>query len=448
MGGGLGQVPDRRLDYEALIDFRQHPRYNPQGRGTFIAGRPLHRTNIVRIGITLQSLNLRWGGIRVYSEEVVKHLLQIDRHNEYFLFYPGFGTAPDYLGQYLGRYANVTEVDTSFSKTRSGLFWDHVVVPRVAREHRVDVVFNPFLSVPIPGAFKKVMVMHNVEYHLIPKVYDWKMYTRWWFLEKAIMPAADRVISISNVMTQDFRRTVKYPFENVRTVYHGVNQKFKPVRDPDALAAVKAKFQLPEQFMLFVGHIYPQKNFANLVRALHHIGDALPHKLVVIGRPRWRYKEILQVVDELHLKDRIVFLNEVPNDYLPAVYSQAACLIYPSLYESFGLVQLEAMACGCPVVGANAGAIPEVSGNAALLFDPYDPADMAQKIVSMLSTAGLRDTYIDRGFARAKEFTWERCARETLKVLEDVVAQLTGANESLLLGLIRAQRRSISIATN
>ncbi len=376
----------------------------------------------MRIAITLQSLNLRWGGIRVYSDEVVKHLLQIDRANEYFLFYPGFGTAPQSIGQYRATYQNVTEIDTGFAPMRSGLFWDHIVVPRCARRYGVDVVFNPFLSVPIPGRFKKVMVMHNVEYHLIPKVYDWKMYTRWWFLENAIMPAADRVISISNTMTRDFRRTVKYPFENVRTIYHGVNEKFKPVRDPDTLAAMKSKYSLPDEFILFVGHIYPQKNFANLVRALHAIGDKLPHKLVVIGRPRWRYKEILEVVDQLKLQDRIVYLNEVVNSDLPAVYSQAACLAYPSLYESFGLVQLEAMACACPVVGADAGAIPEVSGDAALLFDPHDHQDIAEKIVRMLTTPGLRETYVERGLARAREFTWERCARETLKVLEEVVA--------------------------
>ena len=376
----------------------------------------------MRIGITLQSLNLRWGGIRVYSDEVVRYLLAGDRKNEYFLFYPGFGTAPQYLGQYKDKYPNVHEVATGFGAARSGLFWDHVVVPREAKRHKVDVVFNPFLSVPIPGKFKKVMVMHNVEYHLIPKVYDWKMYTRWWFLENAVMPAADRVISISNVMTRDFRRTVKYPFENVRTVYHGVNDKFKPVRDAAALAAMKAKYSLPDDFILFVGHIYPQKNFANLVRALHEIGGRLPHQLVVIGRPRWRYKEILQVVEDLKLKDRILFLSEVSNDDLPAVYSQAACLVYPSLYESFGLVQLEAMASGCPVVGADAGAIPEISGDAALLFDPHKPAEMADRIVSMLTQPGMREEYVRRGFARAKEFTWERCAAETLKVLEDVVA--------------------------
>jgi glycosyltransferase involved in cell wall biosynthesis len=169
-----------------------------------------------------------------------------------------------------------------------------------------------------------------------------------------------------------------------------------------------------------VGHIYPQKNFANLVRALHLLAPKIPHNLVVVGRPRWRYQETLQVIDDLKLHHRIQFLQEVSNDDLPALYNLATCLVYPSLYESFGLVQLEAMACGCPVVGANAGAIPEISGDAALLFDPYKPEEMAEKLLAMLRDAPLRNAYIQKGFARAKEFTWERCAAETLNILTEV----------------------------
>lgn len=375
----------------------------------------------MRIGIPLQSLNLRAGGIRVYTEEVVSHLLHLDRDNEYILLYPDFGDARHRSGQYSTTYKNVTEVVTGAARVSSGVYWDQITLPRVARQHSIDVLFNPFLSVPVAGRFKKVMVMHNVEYHLIPKVYDWKMYARWWFLETAILPAADRVISISNVMTQDFRRTVKYPIDNVRTVHHGVSKKFQVIRDTEMLQGMKAKYQLPDAFLLFIGHIYPQKNFGNLVRALHLLAPTIPHRLVVIGRPRWRYQEALQVIDELKLQDRIQFLNEVGNDDLPAIYNLATCLVYPSLYESFGLVQLEAMACGCPVAGANAGAIPEISGGAALLFDPYQPDDMAAKILRLVQEPKLRHDFIEKGVARAREFTWERCAAKTLQVLQEVV---------------------------
>ncbi len=115
-------------------------------------------------------------------------------------------------------------------------YWDQVVIPRVARQYGVDVVFNPHLTVPIRGRFGKVMIMHNVEYHLIPKVYNWRMYTWWYLLEHMIMPAADRVISLSHAMTADFRKYVKYPIAQVRTIYHGVSDKFRVETDCERLS--------------------------------------------------------------------------------------------------------------------------------------------------------------------------------------------------------------------
>jgi glycosyltransferase involved in cell wall biosynthesis len=376
----------------------------------------------MRIGVTLQSLKLRWGGIRVYTEEIVKHLLELDRENEYILIYPSFGPPHNLLGLYCREYKNVTEVKTTFSRIPSGVYWDQIIIPKIARQYNIDILFNPFLSVPFFGEFKKVMIMHNIEYHIIPKVYDWKMCTRWFFLEKILVPAADRIISISNVMTQDFCRVVKYPIENVRTIYHGVSEKFRAVQDGKKLQEAKEKYRLPEEFILFVGHIYPQKNFANLIKAFNIIAKKIPHKLVVVGQPRWKYKSDLTLIESLKLHDRMHFLPFVPNDDLPAIYTLACCFVYPSLYESFGLAQLEAMACGCPVVAARAGAIPEVSGDAAMLFDPYNPEEMGEAILKTVSDSDFRRFLIEKGLARAKEFTWDRCASETLNVLMEVVS--------------------------
>ena len=151
----------------------------------------------MRIGITLQSMDQTWGGIGIYTEEIVSHLLKLDKKNEYVLIYPGFGAARKLYGRFSRKHKNATEVDTEFSRIPSGLFWDQVIVPKLGKSYGIDVLFNPFLSVPIWGRFKKVMIMHAVEYHTVPKVYDWKLYARWCFLEKIILPAADRVISIS-----------------------------------------------------------------------------------------------------------------------------------------------------------------------------------------------------------------------------------------------------------
>ena len=345
--------------------------------------------------------------------------MQADPDNEYVLLYPGFGGPRKRLGQFR-RFPNALEVDTEESRVPSGTYWDQVVVPRVAKRYGVDALFNPFMSVPIRGKFGKVMIMHNVEYHTVPNVYDFQMYARWKFLEKVILPAADRVISISKVMTADFERCMSYPIDQVRTIYHGVSDKFRRVEDPERLERARAHYVLPEKFLLFVGNLYPQKNFRTLARAFARLKDEIPHKLLVAGRPRWKYDADLELIKELKIADRVDFLHFVPNDDLPLIYSLADCFVYPSLYESFGLAQLEAMACGCPVVGADSGAIPEVTAGAALLFPPTDDAALAETLRRVLGDRKLRCELIAKGYTRAADFPWSRCARETLDVIREV----------------------------
>jgi len=395
------------------------------------------------IGIMMQSYNEVMGGIGVYTQEIVRALLDSDSTNQYLLIFPGFGGARAHRGEFRGR-KNVTEIETYFPRLPAFLYstpalawiprllkkvralvpletyWDQIVVPRVAKQYGVDVLFNPHLTVPIRGRFGKVMVLHNVEYHLIPNVYNWRMYIWWYLLEHRIMPAADRVISISNVMTADFRRHVKYPIEQVRTIYHGVRDKFRVETDAARLARAREQYALPDRFVLFVGRLYPQKNFGTLARAFALVKDTIPHRLIVAGQPRYKFEGELNVLGELGIDDRVDFLGHVPNDDLPLLYNMADCFVYPSFYESFGLAQLEAMACGCPVIGANTGAIPEVTGGAALLFDPHSPEELAQAILKVTCEPEVRRDLVQRGLARAREFTWERTARETLEVFKEL----------------------------
>jgi glycosyltransferase involved in cell wall biosynthesis len=374
----------------------------------------------MRIAITLQSLDQTWGGIGIYTEEIVKHLLRVDQENEYVLIYPGFGAARNLRGRYR-RHKNAIEIETEHSRVPSGAYWDQVIVPKVARQHGIDVLFNPFLSVPIRGRFKKVMILHGVEHHVVSDTFDLERHVRWFLRDHVIIPAADRVISISNVMTEVIRRFLRYPIEQVRTIYHGVSEKFRVISDPERLEQARDEYELAEDFILFVGQLYPQKNFATLVRALHRIRTEIPHRLVVVGRPRWKYHADLDLIRELGMDDRVDFLHFVPNDDLPLIYSLAGCFVYPSLYEAFGLAQLEAMACGCPVIAARAGAIPEICGDAALLFDPGRPEELGEAIVRVVGDPEFRNDLVAKGLAHAKKFTWERCARQTLEVLREVV---------------------------
>lgn len=375
----------------------------------------------MKIGITLQSLDPTWGGIGIYTEEIVRHLLRIDRRNEYLLIYPGFGPARARIGQFKRKYANVEEIVTPGLRLPVATFWDQVVLPRTLRAHKVDVLFNPYWSVPVRGAYKKVIIMHAVERHTLGDVFDLKRRVQQAIREAVLIGSADRIISISQVMTHDLQLHMNVPGSKIRTVHHGLDEKFRVIRDRRALARMRAEYRLPDKFILFVGHIYPQKNFGNLLRAFKTIAGDLPHDLVIAGQPRWRFAEDYALIEQLGLKDRVQFLYFVENDHLPYLYNLASCFVFPSFYEAFGLALVEAMACGCPVAAADAGAIPEVADGAALLFDPHAVGEIEAAVRRLLTDPLCRRQQVERGLERARDFSWERCAAETLAVLEEVV---------------------------
>ncbi len=374
----------------------------------------------MRIGIMLQSL-LHFGGIGIYTRQIVKQLPHIDINNEYIMLYPSFGESSRMFGQFKS-YNNVQEV-YSKSLVPHALYWDNFVVPRVVKEYHIDLLFNPFLSVPFVGDVKKIFVMHGHEWFTMPEVF--------WLWErltgpirmKMVMKAADRVISISNTLTALLIRTTGLPGSKFTTIYHGVDGKFRPITNRSLLQSVKAHYALPEKFILFVGGLYPQKNFAALIEAFSLMARDIPHQLVVAGKTRWKYRRDLQCVMEKGLADRVQVLGWVDPQEIPALYSLADCFVYPSLYEGFGLCLVEAMACGCPTVAAATGALPEIAQDAAVLVDPHDYVGMKDAILRVIADQDWRQQLIQRGLVRAKDFTWEKCAEETLKVFYEVIAE-------------------------
>jgi glycosyltransferase involved in cell wall biosynthesis len=371
----------------------------------------------MRIGIMLQSL-CHLGGIGIYTKEIVKNLINIDRNTQYILIYPSFGQAHKLFGQF-SSYENVVEV-YSKSLVPHAIYWDNFIVPQIAKEYHIDLIFNPFLSVPIPGDFKKIFVMHGHEWFTMPEVF--------WLSERvigkmrmrAIMKTADKIISISNTMTALCAQKTGLPDSKFRTIYHGVDESFRPITDNTILDVVKQKYNLPEKFILFIGGLYPQKNFSALVKAFSLMVNDVPHQLVVAGKARWKYKNDLKLIEEKGLETRIQLLGWVNPEEIPALYNLADCFVYPSLYEGFGLCLVEAMATGCPVVAASTGALPEIAQDAALLVDPQNHPQMQEAILKVISDTGLRHDLIQKGRLRAKDFTWEKCAEETLKLFYEV----------------------------
>jgi glycosyltransferase involved in cell wall biosynthesis len=237
---------------------------------------------------------------------------------------------------------------------------------------------------------------------------------------KTLMPrflrTADAIIAVSECSRRDAVRLYHLPPDKIRVIYEGVDPKFAPVTDAEKLSEVRAKYNLPDGFIVHVGTIEPRKNLPLLFEAVKELN----YPLVVAGRLGWLTEPILAKVKELGLEDRVTFTGFVADEDLPALISVATALAMPSKYEGFGLPVLEALACGTPVVASNTASLPEVGGEAALYARPDDVRSWINLLDRVTRDADLRSAMREKGFKQAAKFKWEKMARETVKVYQQL----------------------------
>jgi len=237
------------------------------------------------------------------------------------------------------------------------------------------------------------------------------------------LKTADKIITVSNSTKNDLMNHFNIPKEKIRVIFEAADEKFKSLNNKET-KEVKYKYHLNFPFILYVGGLAVHKNIPALIKAFYKVKKkGIQHKLVITGTKRWKYKEIFETIDKLDLQNDVVFTGYVSDEDLPALYNAADLFVYPSIYEGFGLPPLEAMACGTPVITSNTSSLPEVVGDAGIMVDPYDVNGLADAMHEVLANEGLRANMIKNGLERAKMFSWEKCARETLKVYEEVYNQ-------------------------
>jgi len=236
-----------------------------------------------------------------------------------------------------------------------------------------------------------------------------------------MMRRLTRVISVSESTQRDLESFAGVDPGRIRVVYNGADLKRFITRDRTAArAVVSEELGLPDDFLLYLARLeHPGKNHVRLLEAFDRLKreTGLPHKLVLVGS-RWNGAELIEAkVKELGLEKDVIFPGFVPNETLPALYAAADALVFPSLFEGFGIPVLEAMACGTPVCASNVSSIPEVVGNAGLLFDPLDPQAIADAMGRILQDQDLRKQLTEAGLTQAARFTWEDAAAQVLEEL-------------------------------
>ena len=372
----------------------------------------------MRIGVMLRALDEK-GGIGVYTQNVLQELLDLDTRNRYVLFYRN----PSHIGRFAGR-SNVKEC---LVRAPHKTLWDQVAIPNACRREKVDVVFHPKFTAPLLAPCKAVMVVHGADWFIPEQA---QFYSRLNVLSMRVAMSlyfrkCAVVISVSQLTTDNFRQVLPRALRNMETVYFGPARYFHRVEDPERLRHVKARYELPEKFILTLTKRGGdnRKNLGQVFKAYarYHQRSQAPHKLVVGGKDCHLFRDEYGLSNELHCGD-VLFPGWIEQEDLPAVYTLADVYLYPSNLEAFPIPITEAMACGTPIITSNVNGLEEIAGDAALLVDPGDTDHIAQAIARVLTDPQLRKELSKRGLERSKVFSWDKCASETLSILERVTS--------------------------
>jgi glycosyltransferase involved in cell wall biosynthesis len=371
-------------------------------------------TSRLRFGLMLRHLGRQPGGTGTYTNMMVRHMLSLDQTNEYVLLYDD----PTRLGTYKD-FANATEISCRAS---SKLLWDQLVVPQLAKRYRLDALFNLKMTVPLFSPCPTALVQHGADWFVMPEQYPIldRLYVK--VFARLYWRRAKRIVSVSEDSKQRLSALMDPSIAaKLVTIFHGVDTKFTRKPEAKSLAELRSRYSLGKPFILYLGQIYPMKNVGGLIRAYARIKHRVPHDLVIVGKADPASAAELALVYQLGLRDRVHVVGWVPDEEVPAFFHAAEMFAFPSLYEGFGIPIIEAFAACCPVVTSTEGACPEVAGDAAILVNPRDPDAIAAGMVRVLTDPDLRETLRQRGSIRAQEFTWEKSARQTIRMLESMV---------------------------
>jgi glycosyltransferase involved in cell wall biosynthesis len=298
------------------------------------------------------------------------------------------------------------------------VFWQRLRVPLPADllTGPVDVFHSPDYVLPPVRRGRKVVTIHDLSFLRYPEGAEPSLRRYLSAVVPRCATEADLVLADSENTRQDVVELLGIPAEKVDVVYPGVDQHFTVIEEGEALEEVKERYHLSYPFVLSVGTLEPRKNLIVLLDAYSVLKDrhSLRHRLVIAGGKGWLYEGIFDRVRELDLEDEVVFLGFMPEEDLPGLYSLADVLVFPSLYEGFGLPPLEAMACGTPVVTSDSSSLPEVVGEAGLMVPADDPEALAGAIGQVLDDLDLRGDLIKRGLARAAQFSWHATGEKLL----------------------------------
>lgn len=379
----------------------------------------------MRIGINaLYLLPGKVGGTETYLRNLVDSITRLDRDNSYFIF---VNRESAEVFQALSPRINIVHCPLYANNRFARILWEQILLPFQARSRKIDALLSPGMTTPFFCPIPSILVIYDLQHVNQPQ--NFPLFHRF-FLQTIIYLSAKTakgIITISKHVKNDIIKHYRIRPEAIKVTYLGVNHDiFSPGTGQDN-TGFRAKYKLPEHYLLYAAALLPHKNHERLLQAFREIIKTMPDcMLVLTGAWEKGYDKIAAVVSALGLRHNVIMLGWLPFEDIVAIYRGSELFVYPTLHEGFGLPILEAMASGVPVVCSRIEPLIEVAGDAALLVEPMDPSDIAQGILSVLKNAQLRQELVGKGFERAKEFTWKKTTEETLRFIETILELQSG----------------------
>jgi len=378
-----------------------------------------------RIGFLASNSDGGKSGIGQYEMCVARHLAAADPEDDFVII-----AREDSLSSFppASEHVAVRAYGAKYSRKISNLIWHHTKLPGVAKEEKLDLLH---LSSQQRLIFRKpcrlVGTVHDLGTYHVKNKYGRLRDFYLKHLGRAFTRRLDHVFTISNFTKNDVINFFDVPADRITVTYCGIDlDRFRPLDKEECREKVARKHGLREPFIIYIARLdHPSKNHVTLLNAYSLLRKkyGVEHKLVLGGTKWFGAEVIFQAVEDLGLKDHVIFAGFISDDDLPVMYAAADLQVFPTLFEGFGIPPLEAMACGTPVACSNVAAVPEVVGDAAVLFDPLSPEEIASSVNSVLSNADLRGNLIKKGLQRARQFTWEETARRTVEVYRKVLGK-------------------------
>lgn len=382
----------------------------------------------MKIGIEGQRLfRVKKHGMDMVALELIRELQKIDKENQYYIY-----IKPDDDDDCL-----IGSDNFHIRRIDGGAYplWEQNALLKAAKADGVDILHCTSNTAPIHTDIPMIVTLHDIIY--MEKSYlgilkdsgtnyqkFGNIYRR--YIVPRMIKKAHKLITVSNFEKNRIDEHFGLKNDLLEAVYNGVSEHFVNVSDPKILADVKSKYKLPDRFFFFLGNTDPKKNTKGVLTAMRDFlkESDVSYKLVMPDYDEAELNQLLESIEAPELREQIHLTGYIVNTDLPAIISQSSIFLYPSLRESFGIPMLEGMRCGVPVITSNTSSMPEVSGDAAYIIDPYKPEEITAAIFKVLEDDELRNSLIQKGYARANEFSWKAMAEHVLRLYKDIYSKL------------------------